>query len=293
MSWLSRTSTTRWSARRPRCARSARRCDGGGELTVRDLAARHNLDSDALVAFAEAAGELLGERPLSTASARRAGMLAAAGEVWENELGPLLSSAQVRALLGRRVAPARRRAAARPAPDRPARPGRPPPLPGRAVHRRAPAGAARRRVLDARRRRREPVDGRVVARRARTTRSTAGRPWSGCANAATRSGSRWSRAATPPAWPSEPGRVPAAHAARRPRALPHPPSRPRPVVVLHGRQRPLRPDRHRPRRVLLRGPADRGVRRGVPQAHAAARGRADRPRAAHGRARPQTCDSPT
>jgi hypothetical protein len=73
---------------------------GDGELTVRDLAARHNLDSDALVAFAEAAGELLGERPLSTASARRAGMLAAAGEVWENELGPLLSSAQVRTLLG-------------------------------------------------------------------------------------------------------------------------------------------------------------------------------------------------
>src|SRR6478609_545289 len=74
--------------------------DGTDELTVRDLAARHNLDSDALVAFAEAAGELLGERPLSTASARRAGMLAAAGEVWENELGPLLSSAQVRTLLG-------------------------------------------------------------------------------------------------------------------------------------------------------------------------------------------------
>lgn len=74
--------------------------DGAGELTVRDLAARHHLDSDALVAFAEAAGELIGDRPLSAASARRAGLLAAAGEVWENELGPLLSSAQVRALLG-------------------------------------------------------------------------------------------------------------------------------------------------------------------------------------------------
>jgi len=81
-------------------AREALTQDGAEDLTVRDLAARHHLDSDALVAFAEAAGELMGERPLSAASARRAGLLAAAGEVWENELGPLLSSAQMRSMLG-------------------------------------------------------------------------------------------------------------------------------------------------------------------------------------------------
>jgi hypothetical protein len=83
-------------------ARAALENRDATELTVRDLAARHSVSEDALVAFAEAAGELLGERErlLSVASARRAGLLAAAGEVWENELGPLLTSAQVRELLG-------------------------------------------------------------------------------------------------------------------------------------------------------------------------------------------------
>ena len=71
-----------------------------GELTVRDLASRHRVSEDALVAFAEAVGELMGDRPISAASARRAGILAAAGEVWASELGPLLTSAQVRTLLG-------------------------------------------------------------------------------------------------------------------------------------------------------------------------------------------------
>jgi hypothetical protein len=70
------------------------------ELTVRDLAARFGVSVDALVAFAETAGELLGERPLNVESARRAGLLAAAGQAWENVLGPLLTSVQVRALLG-------------------------------------------------------------------------------------------------------------------------------------------------------------------------------------------------
>jgi hypothetical protein len=68
-------------------------------LTVRDLAARHCLTEEALLAFAEAAGELLDQRPLSVAAARRAGLLAAAGQAWENELGPLLTSSQVRELL--------------------------------------------------------------------------------------------------------------------------------------------------------------------------------------------------
>ncbi|HET6550792.1 MAG TPA: hypothetical protein VFG79_20180, partial [Solirubrobacter sp.] len=81
-------------------ARKALEDQGSEELSVRDLAARHCLTEDALYAFAEAAGGLMGEKPLSVAAARRAGLLAAAAEVWEHELGPLLSSAQVRELLG-------------------------------------------------------------------------------------------------------------------------------------------------------------------------------------------------
>jgi hypothetical protein len=71
-----------------------------GELSVRELAVRHGVTEAALSAFAEAAGELMGERPLSVAAARRAGVLAAAAEVWEHELGPMLTSAQVREMLG-------------------------------------------------------------------------------------------------------------------------------------------------------------------------------------------------
>ena len=81
-------------------AREALERVGAAELSVRELAARHSLTEDALFAFAEAAGGLMGEKPLSVAAARRAGLLAAAAEVWEHELGPLLSSAQVRELLG-------------------------------------------------------------------------------------------------------------------------------------------------------------------------------------------------
>jgi hypothetical protein len=68
--------------------------------TVRELAERFNLPAEALVAFAQTAGELLAGGSLSVKDAQRAGMLAAAGAAWERELGPLLSSAQVRALLG-------------------------------------------------------------------------------------------------------------------------------------------------------------------------------------------------
>jgi len=70
------------------------------ELTVQELARRSNVSEDALIAFARAVGELLGKRSLSVEAARRAGLLAASAQVWENELGPLLSSAQVRELLG-------------------------------------------------------------------------------------------------------------------------------------------------------------------------------------------------
>lgn len=69
-------------------------------LTVRELAERFNISEDAVRAFAETAGELLGGEPLSAADARRAAMLVAAGAAWERELGPLLSGAQIRELLG-------------------------------------------------------------------------------------------------------------------------------------------------------------------------------------------------
>jgi hypothetical protein len=69
-------------------------------VTIRELAEQFHISEDAVLAFVQTAGELLGERSLSVQAARRAGMLAAAAEAWENELGPLLSSAQVRELLG-------------------------------------------------------------------------------------------------------------------------------------------------------------------------------------------------
>jgi hypothetical protein len=71
-----------------------------GHAAVRDAAERYNISDEALIAFLENAGELLNGQELSVADARRAGMLAAAGAAWENELGPLLTSAQVRELLG-------------------------------------------------------------------------------------------------------------------------------------------------------------------------------------------------
>jgi hypothetical protein len=67
---------------------------------VEGLAQRFGVAEDVLVEFARTVGELLEGRPLSVDAARRAGLLAAAGQVWENELGPLLTSAQVRDLLG-------------------------------------------------------------------------------------------------------------------------------------------------------------------------------------------------
>lgn len=61
---------------------------------------RLGLDEVAIVAFVETVGELLGKRGLTVESARRAALLAASGQVWENELEPLLTSAQMRELLG-------------------------------------------------------------------------------------------------------------------------------------------------------------------------------------------------
>lgn len=69
-------------------------------ITVRELAERYSVSEEALLAFVETTSELLGERSLSVGAARRGALLAAAEQAWENELGPLLSSAQVRELLG-------------------------------------------------------------------------------------------------------------------------------------------------------------------------------------------------
>jgi hypothetical protein len=74
--------------------------DDSPGITVRELANRSGVAEEAVVAFVETLGELLEQRPVSVDNARRAAMLVAAGQIWENELGPLLSSAQVRSLLG-------------------------------------------------------------------------------------------------------------------------------------------------------------------------------------------------
>lgn len=68
--------------------------------TVRELAERANVSEEAVVAFAETVGALLADRSLTVPSARRAALLAVSEEVWEHELGPMLSSADVRELLG-------------------------------------------------------------------------------------------------------------------------------------------------------------------------------------------------
>jgi hypothetical protein len=70
-------------------------------ITLAELAAQSHVSEDALVAFAQTVGALLGrERSLSVDAARRGALLAAAGQAWESELGPLLSTADVRELLG-------------------------------------------------------------------------------------------------------------------------------------------------------------------------------------------------
>lgn len=66
---------------------------------VTELMQQLGIAEDAVTAFLETIGELLGDRPLTVETARRAAILAAAEQAWENELGPLLTSAQVRELL--------------------------------------------------------------------------------------------------------------------------------------------------------------------------------------------------
>jgi hypothetical protein len=58
------------------------------------------LHGEASAAFAETLCEVLGDRRLSVKNARRAALIAAAGTVWEDTVGPLLTSEQVRELVG-------------------------------------------------------------------------------------------------------------------------------------------------------------------------------------------------
>jgi hypothetical protein len=67
---------------------------------IRELLSKFEVSEDAVVAFVQTVSELLGGKPLSVKDAQRAGILAAAGTSWENEIGPLVSSADVRQLLG-------------------------------------------------------------------------------------------------------------------------------------------------------------------------------------------------
>ncbi len=68
--------------------------------SVTEILDRYHVPEAALMAFVQTVSEILGERPISVESARRAAVLAVAGQAWENDLGPLLASSQVRELLG-------------------------------------------------------------------------------------------------------------------------------------------------------------------------------------------------
>lgn len=68
--------------------------------TSRSMSADLGISEDAMIAFAETARETLQGRALSVDAARRGALVAASADAWVDELGPLLSSAQVRELLG-------------------------------------------------------------------------------------------------------------------------------------------------------------------------------------------------
>jgi DNA-binding transcriptional ArsR family regulator len=69
-------------------------------ITAGEVAERFGVNQEALVAMLETLRDVLGERALSVPVARRAALIAASSQAWEDELGPLLTSAQVRELLG-------------------------------------------------------------------------------------------------------------------------------------------------------------------------------------------------
>lgn len=76
------------------------RAEKGHGVTIEQLATEARVSEGALIEFARTVGALLEGRPLNTDTVRRAAMLAAADQIWEGELGPLLSSVQVGELLG-------------------------------------------------------------------------------------------------------------------------------------------------------------------------------------------------
>jgi hypothetical protein len=69
-------------------------------LTFDELTDRFGVSKEVVVVLLQTLSDLVGEAGITVKDARRAGILAAAGQAWENELGPSLSSAQVRELLG-------------------------------------------------------------------------------------------------------------------------------------------------------------------------------------------------
>jgi transposase-like protein len=69
-------------------------------IGVSEVAERFGVSEEALVALLETLRDVLGERDLSVPVARRAALIAASSQAWEDELGPLLTSTQVRELLG-------------------------------------------------------------------------------------------------------------------------------------------------------------------------------------------------
>jgi hypothetical protein len=68
--------------------------------SVGEVAANFGVDEEALVALLETLRDVLGDRSLSASVARRAALIAASAQAWEDELGPLLTSTQVRDMLG-------------------------------------------------------------------------------------------------------------------------------------------------------------------------------------------------
>jgi hypothetical protein len=57
------------------------------------------ISAEALEAFLETLADVMGTQTLTVADARRAALIAASSTAWENELGPLLTSAQVRTVM--------------------------------------------------------------------------------------------------------------------------------------------------------------------------------------------------
>jgi hypothetical protein len=70
------------------------------EQTIDELAEQLHVDGDVLLTLVQTLRDVLGDRALDAETARRAALLAAASQAWRDELGPLLSSADVADLLG-------------------------------------------------------------------------------------------------------------------------------------------------------------------------------------------------